>query len=122
MQANIRQEIIERTDGIPLFVEEVTKAVLETESPRATERTAAAVPSPGAGGPGHLARLADGAAGRAQAVNVRYAKEPRHAWQPRLKYWDSSSPKGAQKIRTRFTLPDQVAPPMDRAVLPPDVP
>ena len=27
--ANIRQDIIERTDGIPLFVEEMTKAVLE---------------------------------------------------------------------------------------------
>ena len=29
---NIRQDIIERTDGIPLFVEEMTKAVLEAES------------------------------------------------------------------------------------------
>ena len=29
---SIRQDIIERTDGIPLFVEEMTKAVLETES------------------------------------------------------------------------------------------
>ena len=29
MPANIRQEIIERTDGIPLFVEEMAKAVLE---------------------------------------------------------------------------------------------
>ena len=27
--ASIRQDIIERTDGIPLFVEEMTKAVLE---------------------------------------------------------------------------------------------
>src|SRR6202040_3520654 len=27
--ANIRQDIVERTDGIPLFVEEMTKAVLE---------------------------------------------------------------------------------------------
>ena len=31
LPANIRQEIIERTDGIPLFVEEMTKAVLEAE-------------------------------------------------------------------------------------------
>ena len=29
---NIRQDIIERTDGIPLFVEEMTKAVLEAGS------------------------------------------------------------------------------------------
>ena len=30
--ASIRQDIIERTDGIPLFVEEMTKAVLEAGS------------------------------------------------------------------------------------------
>ena len=39
-------EIVERTDGIPLFVEEVTKAVLEAESEGAARRTVAAVPSP----------------------------------------------------------------------------
>jgi len=43
---NVRQDIIERTDGIPLFVEEMTKAVLEAESPDTVERTVAAVPSP----------------------------------------------------------------------------
>ena len=32
---NIRQDIIERTDGIPLFVEEMTKAVLEAEGEEA---------------------------------------------------------------------------------------
>ena len=31
LPATIRQDIIERTDGIPLFVEEMTKAVLEAE-------------------------------------------------------------------------------------------
>src|SRR5512140_3402426 len=36
--ANVRQDIIERTDGIPLFVEEMTKAVLEAESEGAAER------------------------------------------------------------------------------------
>ena len=35
---SIRQDIIERTDGIPLFVEEMTKAVLEAESERTPER------------------------------------------------------------------------------------
>jgi predicted ATPase len=45
MPANIRQEIIDRTDGIPLFVEEMTKAVLEAESEDEARRTAAAVPS-----------------------------------------------------------------------------
>ena len=42
---NIRQDIIERTDGIPLFVEEMTKAVLEAESDDEARRTAA-IPSP----------------------------------------------------------------------------
>ena len=46
LPANIQKEIIERTDGIPLFVEEMTKAVLEAESEGAAERTVAVVPSP----------------------------------------------------------------------------
>ena len=45
LPANIRQDIIERTDGIPLFVEEMTKAILEAGSEGAVERTAAAIPS-----------------------------------------------------------------------------
>ena len=45
LPANIPQDIIERTDGIPLFVEEMTKAVLEAESGGAAEHVAAAVPS-----------------------------------------------------------------------------
>ena len=45
LPANIRQDIIERADGIPLFVEEMTKAVLEAESQGAVEHLAAAVPS-----------------------------------------------------------------------------
>jgi class 3 adenylate cyclase/predicted ATPase len=44
--ASIRQDIIERTDGIPLFVEEMTKAVLEAGSETAAARAVAAVPSP----------------------------------------------------------------------------
>ena len=46
LPANIRQDIIERTDGIPLFVEEITKAVMEAESHSAAERTIAAIPFP----------------------------------------------------------------------------
>jgi class 3 adenylate cyclase len=46
LPASIRQDIIERTDGIPLFVEEITKAVLEAGSESAAEHTVAAVPSP----------------------------------------------------------------------------
>ena len=45
LPANIRQDIIERTDGIPLFVEEMTKAVLEAESEGEAQQTAAAIPS-----------------------------------------------------------------------------
>jgi AAA ATPase domain/Adenylate and Guanylate cyclase catalytic domain len=45
LPANIRQEIIERTDGIPLFAEEMTKAVIEAESQGAATQIAAAVPS-----------------------------------------------------------------------------
>jgi class 3 adenylate cyclase/tetratricopeptide (TPR) repeat protein len=43
---NVREDIVERTDGIPLFVEETTKAVLEAESHRVAERTIAAIPPP----------------------------------------------------------------------------
>ena len=43
--ASVRQDIIERTDGIPLFVEEMTKAVLEAGSEEEAQRTAATVPS-----------------------------------------------------------------------------
>ena len=42
----IRNDIIDRTDGIPLFVEEMTKAVLESENEGVGQRTVAAVPSP----------------------------------------------------------------------------
>jgi class 3 adenylate cyclase/predicted ATPase len=45
----VRQDIVERTDGIPLFAEEMTKAVLEAENVGEARRVAAAVP------PGSLA-------------------------------------------------------------------
>jgi predicted ATPase len=52
LSANIRKDIIERTDGIPLFVEEMTKAVLEAGT--AAERALAAVPSPALAVPASL--------------------------------------------------------------------
>src|SRR5262252_4934835 len=52
--ASIRQDIIERTDGIPLFVEEMTKAVLEAGSETAAARAVAAIPSPALGVPPSL--------------------------------------------------------------------
>ena len=42
---SIRQDIVERTDGVPLFVEEMTKAVLEAETESEAQKAAAAVPS-----------------------------------------------------------------------------
>ena len=42
---DLRQDIVERTDGIPLFVEEMTKAVLEAAGERAKEDAIAAIPS-----------------------------------------------------------------------------
>jgi predicted ATPase len=54
LPASLRQDIIERSDGIPLFVEEMTKAVLEAESEGAAQRTVAAVPSPGLAVPASL--------------------------------------------------------------------
>src|SRR5579862_6911109 len=52
LPANIRRDIIERSDGIPLFVEEMTKAVLESEGE--ARRTAAAIPSPALAVPASL--------------------------------------------------------------------
>src|SRR5262245_31993471 len=52
--ASIRQDIIERTDGIPLFVEEMTKAVLEVGSETVAKRAIAAIPSPALAVPASL--------------------------------------------------------------------
>ena len=54
LPADIRQDIVERTDGIPLFVEEMTKAVLEAEGEGAAMQMATAVPSPAAAVPASL--------------------------------------------------------------------
>ena len=45
LPANTRKDIIERTDGIPLFVEEMTKAVLEAGGELEAMQTLAAAPS-----------------------------------------------------------------------------
>ena len=51
---DVLQDIVERTDGIPLFIEEMTKAVLEAESEGATKPTSATVPSPSLAVPASL--------------------------------------------------------------------
>jgi predicted ATPase/class 3 adenylate cyclase len=45
LPADIRRDIVDRADGIPLFIEEMTKAVLEAESEGDARRTVAAVPT-----------------------------------------------------------------------------
>ena len=54
LPASVRQDIIERTDGIPLFVEEMTKAVLEAGSESEARQTVGAVPSPAVAVPASL--------------------------------------------------------------------
>jgi predicted ATPase len=51
---NVKHDIIERTDGIPLFVEEITKAVLEADNEGAAESAVAAIPSPSVAVPASL--------------------------------------------------------------------
>ena len=45
---------MKRTDGIPLFVEEMTKAVLEAENESQAQQTAASMPSPALAVPASL--------------------------------------------------------------------
>ena len=54
LSGSIRQDIIERTDGIPLFIEEMTKAVLEAGGEGAALQTVSAIPSPSVAVPASL--------------------------------------------------------------------
>ena len=54
LPADVTAEIVERTDGIPLFVEEMTKAVLEAGSEDGARQTATAMPSPSLAVPASL--------------------------------------------------------------------
>ena len=85
LPANVRQDIIERTDGVPLFIEEMTKAVLEAENAEDARQTAAAVPSPTLAVPASLhaslmARLDRlGAAKEVAQVGAAIGREFSHA-------------------------------------------
>jgi predicted ATPase len=57
LSANTKLEIVERTDGVPLFVEEMTRAVLEAEGERAALRAGTAVLSSAAAVPQSLHAL-----------------------------------------------------------------
>jgi class 3 adenylate cyclase/predicted ATPase len=54
LPASVRHDIIERTDGIPLFVEEMTKAVLEAAGDEAARSIVAAITSPSIAVPASL--------------------------------------------------------------------
>src|ERR1700751_4280281 len=54
LPANVKQDIVERADGIPLFVEEMTKAVLEVGDAQAGEPAVSAIPSPSIAVPASL--------------------------------------------------------------------
>jgi predicted ATPase len=54
LPADVMAEIVARTDGIPLFVEEMTKAVLEAKDEGVARRTVAAIPSPALAVPASL--------------------------------------------------------------------
>ncbi len=54
LPADVMAKIVERTDCIPLFVEEMTKAVLEAGSEGAARHTVSAVPSPALAVPASL--------------------------------------------------------------------
>jgi predicted ATPase len=85
LPAGVRQDIIERTDGIPLFVEEMTKAVLEAGSERAARDVATSVPSAALAVPASLhaslmARLDRlGAAKRVAQIGAAIGREFSHA-------------------------------------------
>jgi len=52
--ASIKQDIVERTDGIPLFVEEMTKAVLEASGQEDAKRAVTSIPAPSLAVPASL--------------------------------------------------------------------
>ena len=56
LPSDVIAEILARSDGIPLFVEEMTKAVLEAESEDTARHTVAVVPSPAMAVPPGLPR------------------------------------------------------------------
>jgi class 3 adenylate cyclase/predicted ATPase len=85
LPAGVRQDIVERTDGIPLFVEEMTKAVLEAGGERASRDATASVPLAALAVPASLhasllARLDRlGAAKRVAQIGAAIGREFSHA-------------------------------------------
>ena len=61
LPAGVREDMIERTDGIPLFIEELTKAVLEAGSRGRSAKNDSCYSIPETSHSGNLACLSDGA-------------------------------------------------------------
>jgi predicted ATPase len=101
-------EIVERTDGVPLFVEEMTRAVLEAGAERGRE-VAASVPSTGLGVPATLqASLLARSTGSARRQRASPRSAPRSAansptnWRRR----PASSPrKGSRRRSSASSMP-----------------
>ena len=117
LPANIRKDIIERTDGIPLFVEEMTKAVLEAGSELEAMQTAAAVPSPALAVPASLhaslmARLDRlGPAKEVAQIGAAIGREFSHALLAAV----VRKPEAGTRLGTRPSDPGRFAVPQGRA-------
>ena len=111
-------EIVERTDGVPLFVEEMTKAVLEAGAERGRE-IAASVPSTGLGVPAtlqaslmaRLDRLGSAAKGVAQigaAIGREFSYElaARSGNSPKKAPGSAPAPRRCWAVFQRGTPPD----------------
>jgi DNA-binding winged helix-turn-helix (wHTH) protein/tetratricopeptide (TPR) repeat protein len=82
LSVSIRTDIIERTDGIPLFIEEMTKAVLEVGNRTAAQYTAAFVPPPAVPASLHASLMARldrlGSAKRVAQIGAAIGREFSH--------------------------------------------
>ena len=75
--ASVRHDIVERTDGIPLFVEEMTKSVLEAGSEEEAQTTAGFCAAYDFGSARELARISDGAARTGSAQPRKWLRSAR---------------------------------------------
>ena len=103
LPAGIRQDIIERTDGIPLFAEEMTKAVLDAEGESDAQRAFAGATNACRGGSGKPAGFADVAARSARAGEERGAgrRSDRPGISPHVAGRAGAKAKGRTGLRPR---------------------
>ena len=118
LPASTRRDIIERTDGIPLFVEEMTKSVLEAESEGDARQTAAAVSSSALAAPASLhaslmARLdrLGGPAREVAQIGAAIGREFYHALLAAVVRKPERSSNGARSSRRVWLAAPQGVPP-----------